>query len=97
MRPKTSRKIQNLSLAALAALAGFVSVVIILVALFLGLWLDHLLGQRALFTIGLLVLSVPVSLYTMLRIVMGSVDKITRIGSPHNKEKSVPNVEEDSH
>lgn len=97
MRPSTARKAKNLSLAALAALAGFVSVIIIVVALFIGLWLDALLDQNGLFTVGLLILSIPVSLYTMLKIVMGSVARIIAFTSPHKQDKSVPDVEEDLH
>lgn len=94
--PKMSRKAKNLSLAALAALAGVASVVIIFTALILGMWIDAVLNYRGLFTIILLVLSVPVSLYTMLKIVMGSLDRIT-LPAPHDDEKQrAPDVEDDS-
>lgn len=67
---------QNLSYAALGGQAGCVTLVIVIAALFLGLWLDSLVGQRGPFTIGLLVLSMPVSLYLMLRIALGAVSRI---------------------
>jgi F0F1-type ATP synthase assembly protein I len=51
--------------------AGCVSVLLVIVALVAGLLLDRALGTRYIFTLGLLLLSVPVSLtamvYTVLR------------------------------
>lgn len=76
-KPKLGRRIKNLSLAAVASLAGLVSVIIVFSALFLGLWLDaRFLNTRGPFTIGLLVASVPVSLYVMLRMVFATVGRI---------------------
>lgn len=51
--------------------AGCVSVILIILALVAGILLDRALGTRYMFTIGLLLLSIPVSLgamvYTVLR------------------------------
>lgn len=71
MASKKPSRTKNLGLAALVALTGFVSLMIIFIALFLGLWLDNQMGQRGLATICLLALSVPINLYVMVRIALG--------------------------
>jgi hypothetical protein len=63
-------------LAAVAAQAGCVTIIIIVAALLVGLWLDAQAGRRGLFTIGLLVLSVPFTLFLMVRIALGAVNRI---------------------
>lgn len=73
---RRDRRVKNLSLAGVAGLAGFASVLITFTALFLGLWLDATFEQRGIFTVTLLVLSVPVSLFSMLKIVLSLVGKI---------------------
>lgn len=74
----------NLGYAAVAGQAGCFTLAITLIALFIGLWLDSRFGVRGPFTIGLLVLSVPLSLFIMLRIAMGA---IRRISPPRQKLK----------
>lgn len=69
----------NLSIAGISALTGCVSLLITLVALVAGLWLDSLLGQRGPATLCLLGLSVPISLMLMIRIALAL---IRRIGPP---------------
>jgi apolipoprotein N-acyltransferase len=82
------RRIRNLSYAAIAGLSGLVCLVIVLVALVVGLWLDAQLGRRGPFTITLLVASVPLSLYLMTRIALGMVAKI-QSEPPKEKERSI--------
>jgi hypothetical protein len=69
-------RVRNLALAAVAAQAGCVTVIIITVVLLAGLWLDAQAGRRGLFTILLLVLSVPLTLFLMVRIALGAVSRI---------------------
>lgn len=69
-------RLQNLSYAALAGQAGCVTLLIVFGALLLGLWLDAQLGQRGPCVFGLLIVSVPVSLWLMLRIALGAVNRI---------------------
>jgi len=59
----------NLLLAGVVSQVGCVTVVIVVVALLLGLWLDARLGTRPWATIGALIASVPVTLVLMLLIV----------------------------
>jgi len=64
------RYARNLVLAATAGQVGCTTVVLVLGALFLGLWLDSLLGVKGPFTIILLVASIPVSLYLVMRMAL---------------------------
>lgn len=78
---------KNSALAAIAGLAGCAAVMIVLAALFLGLWLDSLLTEgRGPFTICVLFLSIPVSLYVMLRITLGAISMMQ--ARPNNLDPS---------
>jgi hypothetical protein len=77
--PRRPQRVRNLALAAIAAQAGCFTLVIVTAALLAGLWLDAQAGQRGPFTIGLLIASIPISLFGMLRIALGAV---RRIGPP---------------
>jgi ABC-type transport system involved in cytochrome c biogenesis permease subunit len=46
-----------------------ITFVVIFLALFAGLWLDGLLHTRPAFTIGLVIISIPVTIILMLRLV----------------------------
>lgn len=74
---RAGQRLKNMSLAAVMAPAGCLNVIIIVTALLLGLWLDAQFGVRGPFTIGLVLLSVPVSLFVMVRIALSAVGQIT--------------------
>lgn len=60
----------NMTLVGAASLAGFLTVAILLVALFAGLWLDnHFSNENHIYTIALLCVSVPFTLVAMLWVV----------------------------
>jgi len=69
-----TNRIHNLTIAIISIQAGCASIVIIIIALVLGAWLGSLLGQRGLCIFGMVILSVPVSLYVMLWIAMRAVN-----------------------
>jgi uncharacterized membrane protein len=71
-----SKRLANLGLAALAAQSGCMTLFLVVGALLVGLWLDAQFGQRGPFTIGLLLLSIPVSLFFMVRIALGAIKRI---------------------
>lgn len=56
----------------IGAQAGCISVGLVIVALVVGLLLDRVLGTKPMFVLGLLLLSIPVSLYAMVRSVLAS-------------------------
>ncbi len=66
----------NMALAAVAGQVGCLTLVIIIVTLFGGLWLDSQLGTRPLFTVLLLVGSIPVVIVLMFWVVRKATSKI---------------------
>jgi F0F1-type ATP synthase assembly protein I len=71
---------RNLVIAALAGQVGVFTLVIVLAAVFAGLALDAHYGTKPWFTVGLLVASIPVSLFTMIFLVRKAVARIKAIG-----------------
>lgn len=76
MTKKQPSRTRNLTITGITALTGCVALIVVMVALFAGLWIDSLLGRRGPATICLLVSSVPVSLYLMVRIALTLVKQI---------------------
>lgn len=66
----------GIAVAGLLGQVGCVTVAIIAVALLAGLWLDTQLDTRPLFTILLILGSVPVTLYLMVRLVLSGMSRI---------------------
>ncbi len=79
---KTNRKQQilNLTLAGVTGLVGCLTLVIVLGAVFIGLWLDGIFQSRPWFTIGLVVASIPISIITMIIVTRLAVSKIKSEG-----------------
>lgn len=75
-KPPSTDYVRNLALASVAGQAGCVSVVLIFMALFAGIFLDSRLDTHPVFTIGLVLISVPLSLYAMIRLMLSSVGAI---------------------
>jgi hypothetical protein len=71
----------NLTLAGAAGQVGCVTLIIILVAVLGGLWLDARFDSRPVFTVILLLVSIPISLGAMLYIVRLFTSKI-KAGPP---------------
>lgn len=65
----------NTALVIVVGLGGFLILAIVLGILLIGLALDRALGTRPLFTIGLMVLSAPVSIFVMYRVAMNVISK----------------------
>ncbi|WP_299027220.1 AtpZ/AtpI family protein [uncultured Thermanaerothrix sp.] len=76
--PEKDRKQQiiNLTIAGIAGQVGCLTLIIVLVAVIGGIWLDARLETRPWFTLGLLVLSVPISLAVMFYVVRAATAKI---------------------
>lgn len=69
-------RFKNMTLAVIAGQAGCLTLVVIFVALFAGIWLDAQLHVRGVFTVGLLLMSIPISLFFMVRIALGAVKNL---------------------
>ncbi len=63
---------EGVFLAEAAAQVGCLTVVVILLALGAGLWLDSRLGTKPWFTLGLVLASIPVSLYLVVRLALSA-------------------------
>jgi hypothetical protein len=88
---------RNLVYASVAGQVGCMTVVVLLGALLLGMWLDSLAGIKGVFTIGLLLASVPVSLYLVTRMALRAAAAIRQEPSTDEKNgvSSAPTVKED--
>jgi F0F1-type ATP synthase assembly protein I len=71
-----ARNAFNYTLAAVITQVGCLTLVILLGAILGGIWLDGRLGTRPLFTIGLAIASIPVSLVVMLWVVKAATSRI---------------------
>ena len=76
----------NMGLAGLAGTVGVVTLVIVIVALVLGIFLDRQLNTKPLFTILILLGSMPITLYVMFRLALGAISKI-RPAQPEKKKE----------
>lgn len=84
----------NLTLASIAGQVGCLTLVIIFVALFAGLWLDRYLDTKPLFTIVFLIGSVPVTLFLMFRVVRAATSRIKPV--QNTKSNTISTTEEDA-
>lgn len=86
--PITSKqKLLNLTLVGIVSQVGCLTLVIILASLFLGLFLDSRFNTRPWFTIGLVILSIPVSLVLMVYVVRTAVKKLKPENSKQTKQE----------
>jgi F0F1-type ATP synthase assembly protein I len=73
--------------------AGCISVVLVILALVLGLWLDQTFNTQHLFVLGLLLLSIPVSLAAMVYTVLRSTRSIRAKSSRETVKKEEGTLE----
>jgi F0F1-type ATP synthase assembly protein I len=66
----------NLTLAAVAGQVGFLTLCIVLVSLFGGLWLDKRFDSKPIFTVVLMLASVPVTIIMMFWVVRNATARI---------------------
>ena len=71
----TPQNTLNLALASVAGLGGCVVLIVVVAALFGGLWLDSALNTKPLFTLLLVIGSVPVSIFLMYRVAMSIISR----------------------
>jgi formate hydrogenlyase subunit 4 len=75
----------NLTLALVTGQVGCLTILIIFAALFLGRWLDAQFGSRPLFTIVLMVGSVPITLILMFWVVKSVTARYGPTAGPQSK------------
>ena len=83
---KQPARMKNLSLAGIAGFAGCWIIIVVFVALIAGMWLDARFGLRGPFTIGLIVLSMPVTLFVVFRIVLKLISMIQPPRNPDDQD-----------
>jgi magnesium-transporting ATPase (P-type) len=87
------QKLLNLTLVGIVSQVGCVTLVIIIAALLLGLYIDQRFNTRPWFTIGLIVVSIPVSLVLMIVIVRAAMKKM-KIETPLKTKQEKKNLGE---
>jgi F0F1-type ATP synthase assembly protein I len=70
------QRLWNMTLAVAAGQVGCLTLIIVITAVFLGLWVDNQFNTSPAITIILLIISVPVSLVTMFAVVQSAVKRI---------------------
>ena len=81
-----AQKTFNITLAAVVSQVGCLTLGILLVALFGGLWLDRIFQTKPMFTLGLTIASIPVTLIAMLWIVRSATSRL-KSGTEEDKKK----------
>jgi F0F1-type ATP synthase assembly protein I len=77
---------------ALGGQIGCVTLVVVLVAAFGGIWLDNLLGTKPLFTIVLVLGAAPLSLFLTY---LMAVRAINKVNPPIPQDRTMENLEEE--
>ncbi len=73
-----------------ASQSGCVTVILILAALFAGLWLDAQFQTKPFFTLVLILISIPISLYFMLRLALRAVNTLSQPDRPSSEKEKRP-------
>ena len=73
---KRRQEIVNYTLAIFAGGVGCLTLIIVLAAVLIGLWLDSQMGTRPKATIALVLVSIPVSLATMFLVARWAISRI---------------------
>lgn len=89
--PDRSQYAFNITIAAVAGQVGCLTALIVIVALVAGLWLDSQFDTRPMFTVGLMIVSVPLTLVVMFWVVR----KATRHMRTNDNQKSKTPEEEE--
>ncbi len=78
-----------MALASTVSQVGCVTTIIVVGALLLGLWLDNLLDTRPTLTVALTLISIPISLYSLIRIALTATAGVRSAGDESLSEGAV--------
>ncbi len=84
---KSAQNAFSMTLVAVVGQVGCVTLVVILGAILLGIWLDGRLQTKPMFTIGLAIASIPVTLVAMIWIVRSATSRL-QVKSGKNSDRS---------
>jgi ABC-type transport system involved in cytochrome c biogenesis permease subunit len=83
---KSNQNVLNFTLVAIAGQVGCLTILIVVIALFSGLWLDNRFQTRPMFTIGLVISSIPVTLLAMLWVVKFTTSHMRQVKSQKDSQ-----------
>ncbi len=93
-KPNNAEYMRNIALATVAGQAGCGTLVIVFGALFGGMFIDSRLDTHPIFTIGLVLVAIPISLYAMIHLVLTSVAAIQPSPAAESRAASSDPAEE---
>ena len=85
---KSNQSIFSWTLAIVVGQVGCLTIVIIFAALFLGIWLDNTFDTKPVFTVGLIIASIPITLVAMLLVVRAATARLTKSDQEKTKSNS---------
>lgn len=85
---KQNQSIFSWTLAIVVGQVGCLTIIIIFAALFLGIWLDNSFDTKPIFTVGLIIASIPVTLIAMLLVVRTATRRLTETETDNGKSES---------
>lgn len=93
---KNSQIVNQLSftLALVIGQAGCLTLVIVILAVLAGLWLDEALGTKPTFTLILILGSIPVSLFTLVKVLKTALPKMEATAKEHQGTPLATTTEE---
>jgi len=83
--PQKKQRAINTTIAVLAGQVGCLTLVVLAAAVLGGMWLDARLGSKPTFTVGLLLVSIPVSVILMLVVARKAIAKIKTQPQPQSQ------------
>ena len=66
----------SMALAGVMGIGGLITLGIVMVFLLGGLWLDRTMGTKPFFTLFLMIVSAPISIFVMYRVALSSISKM---------------------
>lgn len=80
-KPTRTRYALNLTIIGIFGQVGFLTLAIVFIALFGGLWLDKVFDTKPIITIALMCLSMPIALFLMYKVVMWATSRIAPVST----------------
>jgi hypothetical protein len=86
-QPQDKQRLVNLTVIALVGQVGCLTLLIVIGAVFAGMWIDSRMDSKPVGTILLVAASVPLAIYVMLKVVRGTLRKLGLESTPPANSK----------